>query len=158
MLTHKRLRVLARVSVKASLIEAGSLFQLLIGWRNDTKWLFTWATLLGLLSEFIPWTFCAPGWAIAGSLGVLSYSSRVINHSLHPHTENLDLSVFGVLIVTLQVLGLSPTRTDGMVEHVLPEHVEEDLPSSQTPETLEKWRDRSETGLRNHPRARENKS
>ncbi|KAJ4127029.1 hypothetical protein NW768_008650 [Fusarium equiseti] len=117
---------------------------------------FTWTTIPGLLGEFVPWAFSAPGWAIAGGLGVLYCSSRVINHFLHRHSEYLDLSFSGVLIATLQALGLSLTKTDGLVEQVLLEHVKEDLPSSHTSETLEKWRVKLETGLRNHPRVREN--
>jgi hypothetical protein len=44
-----------------------------------------------------------------------------------------------------------------MVEQVLLEHVEEDLPSSHTSETLEKWRVRLETGLKNHHRVKQNR-
>ncbi|RBR25074.1 uncharacterized protein FIESC28_02131 [Fusarium coffeatum] len=83
-------------------------------------------------------------------------SSRIINHLLHRHSEYLDLSFSGVLITTLDALGISLARPDDMVEKMLLDHVKEDLPSSHTQETLEKWRARLETGLKNYPDARKN--
>ena len=117
---------------------------------------FSWTTIPALLTEFAPWVLYPPAWTIAGSLGVLYYSTRVIYHFLNRHTKYLDLSFSGVLVVTLQALGLSLTRPDDMVEELLLGHVKDDIPSSHTSETLEKWRARLETGLETRPKAMEN--
>jgi hypothetical protein len=56
----------------------------------------------------------------------------------------------------LQALGLPPAETGDMVEKTLLDHVEEDILTSRTPETLEKWRLKLEKGLEDYPGAKKN--
>ncbi|KAJ4007335.1 hypothetical protein NW766_010019 [Fusarium irregulare] len=59
-------------------------------------------------------------------------------------------------LISQVAFGLGLTRPDDMVEDILLKHVQENLPSSHTSETLEKWRTKLETGLETPLRAWEN--
>ncbi|KAL4732193.1 hypothetical protein ACLX1H_001201 [Fusarium chlamydosporum] len=92
----------------------------------------------------------SPSVAIAGGLSALYCGYRIANHFLNRPQTCLDLSFLGVLAITVQVLDIFQLDTDDMMEKALFNHVKNDIPNCRTPETLRKWRDILENGLKQH--------
>ncbi|KAF4953521.1 hypothetical protein FGADI_5855 [Fusarium gaditjirri] len=98
----------------------------------------------------------AAGLGVTGGIAMLFASTKVINHLLNKHREYLDLSFPGALAVTLQALGLPVAESDDIVEKTLLDRVKQDIASSQTMETIEKWRVKLEEGLKDYPGVKAN--
>ncbi|KAJ0141497.1 Cytochrome P450 4X1 [Fusarium oxysporum f. sp. albedinis] len=98
----------------------------------------------------------AAGLGVTGGIAVLFASTAVINHLLNKHKEYLDLSFPGALAVTLQALSLPVAESDDIVEKTLLDRVKQDIASSHTQETIEKWRVKLEEGLKDYPGVKAN--
>jgi GTP-binding protein EngB required for normal cell division len=93
---------------------------------------------------------------LTGGFAVLYAGTTFVNLFLNKHKEYLNLSFPGALGITLQALGLPLSDSEPIVEKTLLECVYQDIPTSRTPETLEKWKNRLAEGLKKYPGAETN--